>query len=213
MINSHDEGWVQSDPQVFWGEIAPCNHLVQIYETDEIFMDSLEEFVCSGLNTGDNVVLIATGPHLNALTERLVNFGFNVDRIKDENRLIVLSAEETLARFMRNGWPDEKLFYDTVKEVIGQAKQADRRIRAFGEMVAVLWSQGHNGATVRLEHLWNEFCKSEAFSLFCAYPKSGFTQDANTSLLEICSAHSKVLGGWKKPVMEIFYKHSGHSAA
>src|SRR5688500_19228341 len=55
-----------------------------------------------------------------------------------------------------------------------------RSVRAFGEMVAVLWANGHNGATVRLEHLWHAFCQSEAFSLFCAYPKTGFTQDAST---------------------------------
>lgn len=35
----------QSEPTVFWGEIAPCEHLVQIYEDDEAFVDSLERFV------------------------------------------------------------------------------------------------------------------------------------------------------------------------
>ena len=67
--------------------------------------------------------------------------------------------------------------------------------RAGFVVVAVLWAQGHNGATVRLEHLWHEVCEREAFSLFCAYPRSGFTQDAEVSMKEICAAHSKVIAG------------------
>jgi ribosomal protein L15 len=63
-------------------------------------------------------------------------------------------------------------------------------------MVAMLWGQGHNGATVRLEHLWHELCREEAFSLFCAYPRSGFTKDVEASIQEICSAHSKVIVGY-----------------
>ena len=31
------------------------------------------------------------------------------------------------------------------------------------------------------------------FSLFCAYAKSGFTQNAEESIREICDAHSRVL--------------------
>jgi hypothetical protein len=80
-------------------------------------------------------------------------------------------------------------------ERTSRARQNEGRVRAFGEMVAVLWANGHNGATVRLEHLWHAFCQSEAFSLFCAYPKSGFTQDASTSIKEICATHSKVISG------------------
>jgi hypothetical protein len=61
-------------------------------------------------------------------------------------------------------------------------------------MVALLWAQGHSGATVHLEHLWHALCAAESFALFCAYPKNGFTQDAAASMQEICEAHSKVIG-------------------
>ena len=68
-----------------------------------------------------------------------------------------------------------------------------RRVRAFGEMVALLWAQGHTAAIVRLEHLWHRMCQERGFSLFCAYPRVGFTQDVDASIREICAAHSKVL--------------------
>jgi len=74
-------------------------------------------------------------------------------------------------------------------------------------MVALLWSQGHKGATVQLESLWHEFCNTEAFCLFCAYPKAGFTQDANESIQRICCEHTKAIGGWDKSKTELFYKN------
>ena len=73
---------------------------------------------------------------------------------------------------MINNWPDENLFRLLVIGLLHRAKRNKRPVRAFGEMVALLWAQGFNGATVQLEHLWNNFCETEAFSLFCAYPRS-----------------------------------------
>lgn len=177
----------------FWGEIAPCEHLVQIYEHDDVFLDSLEGFVTGGLRSGDGVIVIALPGHLYALEERISACGIDLDAARATDQYIDLDAEETLDRFMRNGLPDEELFETLVGELLGRAGYAGRRVRAFGEMVAVLWAQGHNGATVRLEHLWHGLCHQEGFSLFCAYPKAGFTKDADASIREICAAHSRVI--------------------
>lgn len=38
MDNTLDtKDWEKTNMQVFWGEIAPCDHVVQIYENDEVF--------------------------------------------------------------------------------------------------------------------------------------------------------------------------------
>ena len=97
---------------------------------------------------------------------------------------------------MVNGWPDEELFTNTVNDIITRARGNGRKVRVFGEMVAVLWAEGNAGATVRLEHLWNELQTHEHFPLFCAYPRSGFTQDAAVSMQMICDTHSKVVPGY-----------------
>ena len=81
-----------------------------------------------------------------------------------------------------------------------------KQFRAFGEMVALLWAKGQVGATIRLEHLWNKFCARHTFSLFCAYPQSGFTQDASESVVHICQAHSKMIAGVSQSQTEVFYK-------
>lgn len=176
---------------VFWGEMAPCEHLLQIYEDDAVLLDTLTGFVAGGLQSGESAVVIATAPHLEELERRLAAAGVDVAAARSDDQFIALRADRTLARFMVQGWPDENRFNEVISEIVVRARGRGRRVRAFGEMVALLWAQGHVGATVRLEHLWNKLCKAEAFSLFCAYPKAGFTKDSVVSLADICAAHTR----------------------
>ena len=181
----------QADIEAFWAEMAPCDHILQLYEDDGTFLDVLERFVTDGFKNGDSVVVIATAEHLNALTRRLA--GFELAALEADDRYIPLDARETLSRFMVADWPDDALFRKTITRILGRARQNGRRVRAFGEMVALLWAQGDNGATIRLEHLWNNLMKVYTFSLFCAYPKGGFTEDAAESIERICARHSKMV--------------------
>ena len=207
MIVSSDNEIYRTKSDIFWGEIAPCDHVVQIYENDGIFLDALTGFVGGGINAGDAVIVIATEKHLLALHNRLRSYGLHVDSLIAENIYIPMNAEEILAKFMVNNWPDEELFMQTISKLIQKAGKKNQRIRAFGEMVAILWAEGHNGATVQLEHLWNKFCKEEEFCLFCAYPKTGFTEDMNISIKDICGCHSRVLEGSANSVTEISYRN------
>lgn len=184
---------LESEADVFWGEISPCEHLVQIYQDEDVFLDSLEGFVAGGIVAGDGVVVIVTPPHLAALNTRLLNRNIDIQSAAREDRYITLDAETTLAKFMVMGWPDEDFFRALVQDILQRAKGDNRRVRAFGEMVALLWARGNTGATVHLEHLWHRFCHEQSFSLFCAYPKIGFTRNVSASIKEICDAHSRVV--------------------
>ena len=117
-----NDGWQKSRTNVFWGEIAPTDHLVQIYEKDEILLDSLEGFVSSGFLEGDSVIIIATESHINALNDRLQLLNFNLEKLKADHQYIPLEANEVLASFMKNGWPDETLFMETVKKILSLAR-------------------------------------------------------------------------------------------
>ncbi|HEX9967459.1 MAG TPA: ATP-binding protein, partial [Solirubrobacterales bacterium] len=109
------------------------------------------------------------------------------------DQYIVLDAAETLSRFMVDGWPDEQRFADVLGNVVRRAQNGSRRVRAFGEMVALLWAEGKHDAALRLEELWNDLARTHAFSLLCAYPMAGFRHEEHGgSFFHICSAHSQV---------------------
>src|ERR1700687_4290731 len=93
------------DHHVFWGEMAPCEHVVQIYGDDSVFLDSLEGFVAGGPRRGGRAIVIATTAHLHGLEKRMREHGVDVEKSRRENRYIARLAEEVLHAFMVNGWP------------------------------------------------------------------------------------------------------------
>jgi hypothetical protein len=182
-----------TDVSAFWAELSACEHFVQIYEADDVFVDTLVGFVSGGLKEGHAAVVIATPVHRQELERRLTEMGLDVAAARACDQFICLDAEETLAKFMVDGWPDKDRFTSVVSDLLDRARRNGRQVRAFGEMVAVMWAKGYHGATVQLEHLWQHICQSESFALFCAYPKAGFTENASASIAKVCAAHSKVL--------------------
>ncbi len=188
-----DLEWHCTTPDDFWGELAPVEHSVQIYRNDVEFLTTLEAFVSNGLQAGEAVILISTLAHRFAVEKRLKARGIDIARAEAHEQYIPLDARTSLASFMVDDYPDEGLFQAFVDETFTRGHRNGRRVRAFSEMVAMLWSQGHREATLRLEELWNKTCAEKALGLFCAYPHNGFTQDISASIAEICATHSKVI--------------------
>ena len=177
---------------MFWSQPAPLEHSLQIYADQQLLMDALEGFASSGLRAGDAVIIIATQPHRRALEQRLHRRGFALDQARAEERYIALDAAATLALFMQDGWPDEARFHESLGRLMERAAGSGRHVRAFGEMVALLWNQGQPAAALRLESLWDEPCRQLGLWLFCAYPRQCFAGDPPEALLEVCAHHARV---------------------
>jgi len=187
-------------PKVNWGEIGHRAHTVQFYADDSFLLEALSRFIGTALGAGDAAVVIATRPHRDALEQRLKTRGLETFTPVAQGRYVVLDAGETLAKFMRDGWPDAKLFTDTVGPVLASTKSAVQcegaRVAAFGEMVALLWAEGKPEAAIRLEQLWNDLAREHSFSLLCAYPITAFYREEHgEQLLKVCAEHSAVIPG------------------
>ena len=179
--------------QEFWSELSPCDHVVQIYGDDRVFLDGLERFAGNGLRSEESVIVIATAMHLHGLEQRLRAGGIDVDRARAENRYVARLAEDVLADLMERDWPDEGHFLAATGTLLQRARGAKRRrVRAFDEMVAILWARGNHAATIHLELLWGKLCKLERTPVFCAYPRDTFSRNATESIVEICRIHSRV---------------------
>lgn len=190
---------------VFWGEIAPSDHFLQIYETDEVFIDSLEAFVCAGITNHDGVIIIATESHLDSLNERLAK-KYNINRLISSRHYITLNAEDVLNEILNGDEIDEKRFRALVDNLLRSVyREPGSVVRVFGELVALLWGHGNRKATIQLEKLWENICSAGTICLFCAYPKMGFRQDAIESLHHICSCHNNLIeNNTKSPELSIY---------
>lgn len=190
----------QSAPQVRWPAHHHGAHVVQFYTEDSFLLEAVAKFIGTALGTGDSAIVIATQAHLDGFAHRLRARGLDLSKSARCGRYTALDAADTLAKFMRAGHPDPKLFMDTVGHVIARASAAAEghtpRVAAFGEMVALLWAEGNPDAAIELEQLWNDLARTHSFSLHCAYPLTGFHDQAHAEpFLKICSEHSAVIPG------------------
>jgi signal transduction histidine kinase len=181
-----------------WDELRHQAHTVQFYGEESSLLDELSSFIGGALGAGDAAVVVSTRGHRDGLSQRLQSRGFDTAKAFEQARYFPLDAAETLKKFMRHGLPDAALFAEVMGSVLGRAAAAaigkTPHIAAFGEMVALLWTEGNTEAAVRLEQLWNDLARMYPLSLRCAYPMSGFNrEDHGDSFLKICAEHSHVI--------------------
>ncbi|HEU5198341.1 MAG TPA: ATP-binding protein [Ktedonobacterales bacterium] len=182
-------------PPSHWNQISAPAHFVQFYEKDEFLLNSLGGFIEAGLSTGDPCIVIATREHRVQLEQRLHAHGLELAAAQVRGEYIALDASEMLSKLMVDGLPEPKRFIEIFGGLIARAAQEQRRVRVFGEMVALLWLAGNQAGAVRLEALWNELAESTSpFSLFCAYPMPDFAGEGyQATFAAICQQHSHVL--------------------
>jgi diguanylate cyclase (GGDEF)-like protein len=165
-------------------------HAAHFYDDDDDLLPALTGYISAGLFR-DSVVVIASAEHRRQLRERLDPDLLSAAR--GGNRYVELDAAETLSRFMRNGFPDPDLFQMVVGSTILRSTTHRTRVRAYGEMVSLLWAEGNAAATLRLEDLWSDLQRRIAFPLLCAYPMRDFPDGPDNGFDEICNHHTQLL--------------------
>lgn len=158
-------------------------HNVLFCENDLLLLDALSRFVGESLETGGAAVIIATERHRQDLDMRLRQRGLDPEEAGKAGQYLAVDAAETLQTFMQDGWPDEERFVVTVTELFGRLGSCYRRVRAYGEMVALLCAENKPEAALHLEELWNAFGRVRSFSLLCAYPWDAVRRDVNARQL------------------------------
>jgi PAS domain S-box-containing protein len=177
------------------GARPDTGHVVQFYENDAFLVDQMARFIGGGLGAGDRTIVIATEPHRRELERHLTARGLDVRAAGRSGAYVALDAAATLSRFMVGAGPDPARFADVVGDVIARASRGDGRpVRAFGEMVSLLWTDGRRDAAIHLEQLWNTLAREHPMSLLCAYPMAAFgDDDAGPLLSRICGEHTHVV--------------------
>lgn len=168
-------------------------HAVRFYETRQSLCRMVAEFLGEGLIVGQPALVVATPEHGDGIVAELRARHFDTDKMTAAGDLLVLDARELLSTFMEDGHPDGARFNVSVPEAISRVRagRTNVTVRAYGEMVDLLWKDGFTTAAVRLEMLWNQLAMSHDFSLLCGYAMGNFYKDA--AVEDICRQHSHVV--------------------
>ena len=157
-------------------------HSVKFYEDEPSLGRTVAEFLAPGLIERLPAIVIATRDHRTMISKELGARGVDVRQREQDGDLQLLDAEETLARFMVGTEPDPVRFHATIDQLIARACK-DRLpgpVRAYGEMVDVLWKRANAEGAIRLEMLWNRVATQAQFSLLCGYVVGSFYKEVAT---------------------------------
>jgi PAS domain S-box-containing protein len=165
-------------------------HAVQFYDNEEFLYQAVSEFLGDGLSAGHPAIVIATGPHRHGFDKSLKSKGF------DTKGVIFADARQMLDSFMNGAMPDEERFKQHIGGLILKTGNGGgpSSLRAYGEMVDLLWRDANPEGAIRLEELWNDLIGAYSFSLLCAYPMGNFYKEAYCEPFDrVCHAHSFVM--------------------
>jgi anti-sigma regulatory factor (Ser/Thr protein kinase) len=174
--------------------ISHGDHVVQFYERDADLVASVGDYLVEAALERAVSVVIATEGHRKAFAEHLKAHGVDADAAQRQGSLLLFDAAATLDRFMRDGRIVRNAFFEVIGGVIRDAVGKGRPVRAYGEMVALLWDAGDVLAAIELETLWNELAGELPFALYCAYhSESVAVHEHADALHDVCRLHSAVV--------------------
>jgi hypothetical protein len=166
------------------------DHIVQTWQDEAFLAETVAEYVGSGLRGGESVLIVARPAHFELFKRNLAE----ARAAGRSGQLRYFDAEDTMAKFMRDGMPDWNSFHQAVGGLIAGLRLQYPAVRVYGEMVDVLWQRGERDAAIRLEEFWNELARLQTFSLFCAYRLDNLDPDAYGGALEcVCHAHTHMI--------------------
>jgi|HubBroStandDraft_6_1064221.scaffolds.fasta_scaffold81757_2 anti-sigma regulatory factor (Ser/Thr protein kinase) len=169
-------------------------HVVKLYEEEAELLDTVVAYLSAAAHSDEVAIVIATEQHRQAFQSKLEAMGIDLARARADDRFIVLDAASTMATFVSEGQIDHHAFHQTIGGLVRKAAELGRGVRAYGEMVALLWDAGDVLAAIELETLWNDLARELSFSLLCSYPMSSVSGSEHAEALHrVCELHSSVV--------------------
>jgi hypothetical protein len=170
------------------------HHAVQFYESDGELASTVVPYLAEGAAVDEALVVISDEAHRREFESGLRLQGVDVDGARRAGTLVALDARETLEAFTVGGKLDRGVFAGLVGGVLRSAADGATGVRAYGEMVSLLWGERDLHGALELERFWNTLAGELEFSLFCAYPaRSVSSPHDREAVHEVCELHSLVV--------------------
>ncbi|HET7701743.1 MAG TPA: MEDS domain-containing protein [Candidatus Limnocylindria bacterium] len=175
-------------------EMAAAAHALHVYQDDTTLSTTVAAFLAPAFAEGHAAISIGTRPHIAAIEQRLRTDGHDVDGARSRGQYVTLDAEKAVALLLRDGLPTQQTFDRVVGEHVARLSARHGEVRAFGEIVNLLWRDGKRAAALRLEELWNGALGRHPLALVCGYSARVIQDTPVTGSLEAIGAvHDHVL--------------------
>ena len=187
-------------------------HVVQFYGRDEELAERVTGYLLGALAGGGVAIVMATPEHRHEFETRLGQAGVDLAAARDDGSYLARDAGQTLSELMAADKLDGAAFDRVIGTVIAAAGAGGRPVRAFGEMVALLWDDGLVSEAVQLEEMWEELAGRHPFSLFCGYRADPATCDMD-AFAEVCRLHGEIVGGQSGAARPFAFSREAPAAA
>jgi hypothetical protein len=168
-------------------------HTVHFYRDGADLAETVGGYLAGALREDARAIVIATEAHLRAFERELDRAGIDVGDAVQNGDLVRLDARRTLAELTLDGSISAGAFQRVVGTVVRDAVRGGRTVRAYGEVVDLLWRGGDVHGAIELERLWNELIAELRFSLLCAYHSEAVAgPEHEHELRDVCRLHTAV---------------------
>jgi hypothetical protein len=174
------------------GAGAPPEHACHFYVEENELATTVATFLSPAFVRGQAIVAIGTPSHLSAIERRLRTVGHDIDAARTTGQYVPLDAAWTLRQLMVHGLPTSERFDAVIGTHLERLERAHGGVRAFGEIVNLLWRDGKYQAALKLEDIWNEALGYRPLALVCGYSMGAFREAARPGLSRVLTTHTKV---------------------
>ena len=176
--------------------VAEGEHVVHFYADDADLRQAVGGYLIQAIGDGAAAIVIATDAHRVLFEEELIDAGIDVARAIAEGTVVWLDAAQTLSLFVDDdGRIDRAAFCNVMGGVVAWARGSGRPVRAYGEMVGLLWDAGDVLGVIELEKVWNELRAELGFGLWCGYHTESLAGAGHADALhQVCHLHTGVVG-------------------
>ena len=173
-------------------------HAVHFYKDPQSLSQVAASFLCEGIGNGERVVVVSTPTHLAAIVKAVERRGVDLVELKKRGKWLAFDARRTLSTLITARRIDLRRFKTQFTDVVGDWYKSEPALsmRAYGEMVDLLYREGDIAAALKLEELWTDLAALHKFPLLCAYAVSSFHEEPSGSsrFSDVCRCHSHVIG-------------------
>jgi CheY-like chemotaxis protein len=184
----------------------PGTHTALFYEREPFWQRGFEAFLVDGARAGATMVVIGRRRMFEDAISMLESSPLDSVR-GSSDRIVFTDAETTMLTVMHG----DTLLAERVERELGALLERAARVREhvpvwiIGEMLDLMCREGHHGAALDLEKLWNVLTADRPIVTGCAYALDRFSQDCHTSVLTaICDQHTHVIAPARSAVSTVY---------